>query len=242
MDSISSGNVLALAMKGRGLGRLDGAAGSVPEPGNAQSLRSGLESIALRSSALGDLLARGMDAAADALGLADLAITSKGLDPAGYEARKMPGMALSYALNPRGACHLRTTLYKAELAGYLRDKDAAAYMDTFIDWEDRLLIADSLIVCRFYRDFLTWENLLPAVSQLAGHEVGKAELMELATAVLTRIRRLNFAMGLSPADDTIPDRFFTEATDTAPALDRDDFMSKIRIYWQRRGWGAEGRP
>jgi len=32
-------------------------------------------------------------------------------------------MALSYALSPRGVCRLRSTFYKAELSGVLKDRD-----------------------------------------------------------------------------------------------------------------------
>jgi len=236
MDTISAGNILSLAMKGKELGRIDEG----PAAGNVEELLDCLDAIAFRAHGLGDLLALGMDVAAERLGLADLAITSKGLDPAGYESRKMPGMALSYALSPRGACHLRSTFYKAELSGILKNLDTASYIDTYIDWEDRLLLAYSLIMCRFYRDFLTWDHLGIATGGLAGRSVGKEELQGLCRDVLTRIRRLNFAMGLSPQDDDLPARFFKDATDTAPALDRAEFGTWIRLYWQKRGWGDEG--
>lgn len=78
-------------------------------------------------------------------------ITSKRLDPAGYEPRRLKGMALSYAVSVRGACHLRATFYKAELAGLLDGLDDEAYVGTYIDWEDRMLIQDGLTMCRFYR-------------------------------------------------------------------------------------------
>ncbi len=68
----------------------------------------------------GDTLAEGMDQALwQSFGMSDRSITSKGLDPAGYEPRRLKGMALSYALSPRGACHLRATFYKPELGGML---------------------------------------------------------------------------------------------------------------------------
>jgi aldehyde:ferredoxin oxidoreductase len=238
LDTISSGNLLGFAIKARELGTVDGG----PRSGDVEGLLATLDAIATRAPGLGEILALGMDRAVAKLGLTHLSITSKGLDPAGYESRRMPGMALSYALSPRGACHLRTTFYKAELSGVLKGLDEEAYVETYLDWEDRLLLADSLIMCRFYRDFLTWENLEIAASHLAGRPVMKAELRELCRDVLTRIRCFNFAAGLGPADDTVPERFFTEATDAAPTLDRDQFEGRRRRYWERRGWGSEGIP
>jgi aldehyde:ferredoxin oxidoreductase len=238
MDTISAGNILALAMKGKELGRISEG----PTKGNVDELLVWLDAVAYRTPGLGAILSRGMDSAASELGIAELSITSKGLDPAGYESRKMPGMALSYALSPRGACHLRTTFYKAELSGAIKGLEARAFVDTFIDWENRLVLADSLIMCRFYRDFLTWDQLCVAASELAGQAVTKVELQETCNDVLTRIRRLNFAMGLSPADDSLPERFFSEATDFAPALDRAKFEGWIHMYWEHRLWGADGFP
>ncbi len=45
---------------------------------------------------------------------------AKGMAPAGYEPRKMKGMGLGFATTPRGACHLRATMYKPELLGMTR--------------------------------------------------------------------------------------------------------------------------
>jgi aldehyde:ferredoxin oxidoreductase len=67
------------------------------------------------------------------------------------------------------------------------------------------------------------------------------ELRALARDTITRIRALNFAFGATPEDDTVAERFFREATDKAPALDRDRFEKRVRLYWRRRGWTEDGR-
>ena len=245
LDTMSAGNLVGLAIKARERAELgDGARhlyDGAPRKGEVGAIEVLLEAMAKRSTELGDILGRGMDAAAAVLGVEDLAITSKGLEPAGYEPRKMRGMALSYALSPRGACHLRTTFYKAELAGLVKDLDDQAFVATLVDWEDRLFFADSLVVCRFFRDFLTWERVSVCVSELAGRTVEVPELRDFSRDILTRIRRLNEAMGLGPEDDDLAPRFFLEGTDTAPPLDRREFESRRRIYWESRGWGSGGR-
>jgi aldehyde:ferredoxin oxidoreductase len=151
-------------------------------------------------------------------------------------------MALSYAVSVRGACHLRATFYKPELAGLLDGLDDDAHVQTYIDWEDRMLLMDSLIMCRFYRDLLTWDRIASAATQLNGAPVTKAELERLSTETITRIRRLNLAFGLTPADDTVAERFFREPTDKAPALDREELQRRVRLYWVKRGWTEEGLP
>lgn len=238
MDSISAGNLAGIGIKARQAGHLpDG-----PEPGDTEAILHLLDQIAARSTAAGDTLAEGMDSALAAFGMSDRTVTSKGMDPAGYEPRRLTGMALSYALSPRGACHLRATFYKPDLGGMLKDLDDDTYVDTYIDWENRLLLMDSFTMCRFYRDLLFWEFYESATTQLNGSPVTESELEALCDDTLTRIRRLNLAFGMTPAADTIAERFFEEATDKAPAVDRDELQRRIRLYWIKRGWSETGYP
>jgi aldehyde:ferredoxin oxidoreductase len=238
MDTISAGNQLAIAIKAGELGIIAEA----PAAGDTEALSALLEQIATRSAELGDLLAEGMDPALEKLGMAEWSLTTKGLDPAGYDPRRLKGMALSYAVSVRGACHLRATFYKPELGGLLDGLDDDAFVDTYIDWEDRMLLLDSLIMCRFYRDFMTWECLTSAVTQLNGDPVTTEQLQALCIDVITRIRRLNLAMGCLPAEDTIAERFFREPSDSSPPVARDELERRVRMYWSKRGWDQEGYP
>lgn len=238
IDTISGGNLAAVAIKARESGRVSEG----PAAGDTAGLEQLLEAIATRSTWLGDVLAEGMDSALAVLGMSDRSITSKHLDPAGYEPRRLRGMALSYALSVRGACHLRATFYKPELGGILEGLDDEAYVRTYIDWEDRLVLMDSLTFCRFYRDLLDWDRLCSLTKQLSGAPVSKEDLKGLATETITRIRRLNMAFGCTPADDTIAERFFLEPTDRAPAVDRAELERRVHLYWVLRGWSKDGYP
>ncbi len=238
VDTMSTANLVAVAIKARERGHLEEG----PTAGDVEAIGRLLDHIAARSGSLGNTLAEGMDRALAVLDLKELSVTSKGLDPAGYEPRRLKGMALSYALSPRGACHLRATFYKPELGGLLEGMDDETYVRTYIDWEDRMLLLDGLTMCRFYRDLLSWDFFTSAATQLNGEAVGKSALEELSTDTLTRIRRLNLAFGLTPAADTVAERFFTEPTDKAQALDRAELGRRVRIYWVKRGWGEDGFP
>lgn len=238
LDTMTGGNLAAVAIKAKQLGLLDDG----PAPGDTEAIDALLEAIATRSTPTGEILAEGMDPALEALGMSEWSITSKGMDTAGYDPRRLRGMALSYAVSVRGACHLRATFYKPELGGLLEGLDDDAYVQTYIDWEDRMLLLDSLTMCRFYRDLLPWDRILSCVSQLNGSPVTKEQLERLSADTITRIRRLNMAFGMTPADDTLAERFFREPTDKAPPVDRDELRRRVGIYWVKRGWGAEGVP
>jgi aldehyde:ferredoxin oxidoreductase len=238
MDTMSAGNLAAIAIKAREAGHLTEG----PAAGEPDSILQLLDEIASRSTPTGDALAKGMDDALAAFDMSDRSITSKRMDPAGYEPRRLKGMALSYALSPRGACHLRATFYKPELTGLLKGLDDDAYVETYIDWENRMLLMDSLTMCRFYRDLLTWDFFVSAATQLNGEPVTKDDLRKLCDQTLTRIRRLNLAFGVTPAADTVAERFFKEPTDKAPALDRAELERRVRLYWIKRGWSEKGYP
>jgi len=238
IDTISGGNLAAVAIKAKQLG----LSADAPDPGDVEGISALLEAVATRSTPLGRTLAQGMDDALADLGMSGWSISSKRLDPAGYEPRRLKGMALSYAVSVRGACHLRATFYKAELGGLLEGLDDDAYVRTYIDWEDRMLLLDGLTMCRFYRDFMSWDRLASAVHQLHGAPVTKEKLEQLSTETITRIRRLNLAFGVTPADDTVAERFFREPTEVAPVLDREELRRRVAIYWAMRGWNEDGLP
>jgi aldehyde:ferredoxin oxidoreductase len=247
IDTISAGNLVALAIEARRQGRVDGA----PAPGDVVAIAALLSDMARRSTPLGDTLAAGIREAADSFGMADQAIHVKGMEPAGYDPRALRGMALAYATSPRGACHLRATFYKPILGGLTKDLDADGIAALFIDFEDRLFLFDCLVMCRFYRDFLTWDDLVVAANTLAAEtadpgtaavEIDQAGLQRLARDLLTRVRRLNFAFGLTAADDTLPRRFFTEPLGDKPPLGDDEFDGMLTAYYVARGWGAAGVP
>ena len=211
-----------------------------PAPGDVPAIHALLEAMAHRSTPLGDLLAHGIRAAAAQLGMADEAVHVKGMEPAGYDPRALRGMALAYATSPRGACHLRATFYKPILGGLTKDLDPAGVAALFVDFEDRLFLFDCLTLCRFYRDFLTWEDLLVATSELAGRPVSREEVQALIGDLHTRLRRLNFAMGLSAADDTLPRPFMEDPLDGKEPIGADELGDLLSEYWTLRGWGPQG--
>ena len=247
VDTISAGNLVALAIEAGRQGRLKGA----PALGDVAAITALLRDMARRSTSLGDTLAGGIRAAADALGMGDQAIHVKGMEPAGYDPRALRGMALAYATSPRGACHLRATFYKPILGGLTKDLDAEGIAALFVDFEDRLFLFDCLVMCRFYRDFLTWDDLVVAANTLVAETaapgkpvptIDQGGLQTLARELLTRVRRLNFRFGLTAADDSLPRRFFTEPLGDKPPLGDEEFQGMLTAYFIARGWGEAGVP
>jgi aldehyde:ferredoxin oxidoreductase len=237
MDTITAGNLAAFTIEAVRRGKVDYPV----DYGDAEAIGGLIRLMAARTG-IGDLLAEGIVAAAKGWGLEDLAVHVKGMEPAGYEPRVLKGMGLAYGTSDRGACHLRTTFYKPELAGMIAPDAIDGKAEMLIDFEDRLTIFDTLILCRFYRDLYPWEELERALALVTGERWDKAELRRVASRIADTTRRLNLREGLTPAADRLPKRLLTEALPTGHALGAAEYDRMLADYYRIRGWDEQGRP
>jgi len=237
MDTITAGNLAAMAMEASSRGKIS-------EPltyGDADAVADLLEKIARREG-LGGLLADGIKTAAPELGMQDFAVHVKGMEPAGYDPRSLKGMGLAYAVSPRGACHLRSTFYKPELAGMIDPDQIEGKAEMFIDFEDRCTLFDTLILCRFYRDFYPWEELGVLVKMATGLDLSKEDLAAMASRVTNLTRRFNLREGLTRADDFLPKRLLTERLPDGRGITKEELTRLIDDYYSLRGWDSNGIP
>jgi aldehyde:ferredoxin oxidoreductase len=211
--------------------------------GDVDQIANLLNDIAYKKG-LGAILAEGIRPTAKAWGMEEVAIHTKGLDPAGYDPRVLKGMGLAYATSDRGACHLRATFYKAELSGMIPIDQMEGKAKLFLEFEDRFNIHDSLILCRFYRDiYWDWKYLSTIVEITTGLELDEAQLRNVSSTVQNEIRKFNLREGLSPKDDTLPKRFFDEPLGKdGKTIRREDLQKMLQDYYQLRGWSPEGIP
>jgi len=128
MDTITAGNLCAFAIEAARRGKIKDKL----EYGDAKQVANLLQRIAAREG-VGDILAEGIVPASKAFGLEDLAIHVKGMEPAGYDPRALKGVGLGYAVSDRGACHLRATFYKPELAGISPPNQMEGKVEVFLD-------------------------------------------------------------------------------------------------------------
>ena len=238
LDTMSAGNLAAMAIEASRQGRIDYDI----DYGQPERVAELLEDMAYRRG-IGDVLAGGIKKAAAQWGFEDQAIHIKGLEPAAFDPRVLKGMALAYGTSPRGACHLRATFYKPELAGMVDPEMIQGKAEIFAEWEDRLVIFDTLILCRFYRDFYQWEQLEELVRLVTGLEMSKRDLRSLAARVINEARRFNLQEGLTADDDRLPRRFHEQALpETGAVVSEKDYQTMLMEYYQARGWDENGVP
>ena len=170
----------------------------------------------------------------------DVAVHVKGLEPAGYDPRVLKGMGLAYATSDRGACHLRSTFYKPELSGMINPDIIEGKAKLFIDFEDRLTIFDTLILCRFYRDLYPWERLNEIISSVTGLKLDQKTLQEKAAKISTLVRRFNLREGLQLEDDRLPKSLHKALRDTSQAITEEELDFMLKDYYNLRGWDTKG--
>jgi aldehyde:ferredoxin oxidoreductase len=231
MDTISAGNLCAFAIEAAGRGRID----YTVEYGDVDGVARLLHDIAFRKG-VGDTLARGIGFAAQAWDLEDIAIHVKGLEPPGYDPRVLKGVGLGYATSDRGACHLRATFYKAELSGMIDPDEVKGKAALYIDFEDRLTIFDSMILCFFYRDLYPWDLLGEIVHAATGLPSDRDSLKKVATAISNEVRRFNVREGLTPKDDRLPSRFHKEGLKSGHIITEEELSAMLSDYYRLRGW------
>ncbi|MGM0665618.1 MAG: aldehyde ferredoxin oxidoreductase family protein [Thermodesulfobacteriota bacterium] len=238
MDTITAGNLCAFTMEAAKQKKVDYPI----EYGDARGVADLLNLISNRRG-IGDVLAEGIIHAAKIWDLEEVAVHVKGMEPAGYEPRVLKGMGLSYATSDRGACHLRTTFYKPELAGLIAPDAIHGKAEMLVDYEDRLNIFDSLIFCRFYRDIYPWEELEKIVLLTTGIPASTEDLRGKASFIADMTRSFNLREGLKPEQDRLPMRLCREALPSGHRISEQELGTMVKDYYTHRGWDAkEGRP
>lgn len=238
MDTITAGNLVAFALYAAEKKKID-----LPYTyGDVAGVEKILMDIVYKRD-IGKYLADGIVKAGEHLGLADDTVHVKGLEPAGYDPRVLRGMGLAYATSPRGACHLRATFYKPELSKMIDPKAVKGKAELFVEFEDRLTIFDTMILCRFYRDLINWETLIDIIKSTTGWDYTVEELKTVANRIVTSSRMFNVKRGFGKKDDALPKRFYKEGlSDTIDAYPEEDLHTLLEDYYKLRNWDEEGNP
>jgi aldehyde:ferredoxin oxidoreductase len=149
---------------------------------------------------------------------------------------------LAYATSDRGACHLRCTVFKAELTGQIEPDQIEGKAEIFLDYEDRLTLHDALITCRFYRDIYLWEGLAKIIYGTMGMKLDNNGLKRIAANIRNLTQRFNLREGITKKDDNLPKRFFTEPISGGKVIKPEELEQMLQDYYRLRGWNDIGIP
>jgi len=232
MDTITAGNLAAFAIEASKRKKIK----DTLRYGDANGIAEILTKIAYKKG-VGKILSEGVRHAAEVWQMEEEAIHVKGLEPAGFDPRVLKGMGLAYATSDRGACHLRATFYKSELSGQIDPDQIKGKAKLFVDYEDKMTLFDALILCRFYRDLITWKDLQEIMGSACGLSLKKEELKKIASGIANLARAFNQREGVTKKEDKLPRRFFREVLqETGKTIRPAELEVMLKEYYQLRGW------
>ncbi|MDO8302930.1 MAG: aldehyde ferredoxin oxidoreductase C-terminal domain-containing protein, partial [Sedimentisphaerales bacterium] len=238
MDTMTAGNVTAFAIEAYKRGKIEYEVNY----GQTERIAGLLKLIATREG-IGELLAKGVRTASQELGLEHLAVHVKGLEPGGYDPRVLKGIGLQYAVSSRGACHMRGTFHSAEMRGLIAPDAIEGKAKLFLENENKDVLFDSFILCRFFRSFYEWDELVEVIRATTGLIMSQEDIKKTAQHITTQARLFNVREGISKKDDTLPARFFKEPLGPEGKLITEEELNTMRQeYYHLHGWNDEGIP
>ena len=239
MDSISAGVTVAWAMEMAEKGIHDFGV----HFGNEEEMLQILKDMAYRRGA-GAELADGVKLASEKWGGTDFAMHSKGLEFPQYEPRGSFGMAASYAVSDRGACHMRSytanlEVFEAACPPYVYEGKGQVLYDLGV-WNAAKF---SCCLCDLWTtvDFATEAELLTLIT---GKEWTEERMMEIGHRVLNIGRAFNQREGFTRKDDVVPQRLFKDKLKGGPAdgqvMTEEGFQDMLDQYFEIMGWDENG--
>lgn len=240
MDTISTGNVLALAMDltERGIHDFGVRFGQVDAylkvPGQ----------LAARTG-IGAELAMGARALAAKYGHPELGMEVKNLEIPGYDPRGSFGMSIAYATSDRGGCHMRAYPIADEIVSGNEKPDTLEGKPLYnINYQNHYAFKFCGIWCDFWA--IDWNQMTQLMKWVWGREVSEEELQKVGERVWNLGRLFNLREGLSAKDDNLPKRFLTEpfkkGASAGRVIGEETFAAAMADYYKLRGWDENGVP
>jgi aldehyde:ferredoxin oxidoreductase len=237
--------------------------------GNADAMLKMIEMIAYRRGLGNVLAEGSRRAAKTiGKGAEKYAMHVKGQEFAMAEPRAKFGVGLAFAVSPTGADHLQHEhdgAFDIALTGYSHTADdpnvflKALYPMGLLDPVPSLSLSgekvrlftylqhywslfNSLDLCIFtFEPVRTFKvnHLVDITKAVTGWDTSLFELMKTGERATTLTRCFNIKHGLTPEDDTVPNRLFEGLTGgplKGTKLERKEFEKSIKLYYEMMGW------
>ncbi len=247
LDPITTGSTIAAAMElfETGAMTLEDTGGIELRFGSAEALVAAVDAIC-EGTEFGRLLGLGSKRLCEKFGKPELSMTVKGQEFPAYDPRGIQGMGLTYATSNRGACHLRSYTVASEVLGIPEKTDPlvtegkAALVKAF---QDATAAVDSTGLCIFTTFAWSLEDIAPQVDAACEGEWTVEKLLEVGERIWNLERKFNLDAGITPDQDTLPQRILKEAAKTGPAKGLVNGLDKmLPEYYELRGWTPDGKP
>lgn len=236
LDTISAGVTIGMAMYLTENSIADFGIGF----GDAEKVVELLHDIAYRRGN-GELLAEGTMRVEEKLGLSGVAAHVRGLEIPMHDPRAFSSLAVAYATNNRGACHLPHQMYDIEMGMKIKEYGIES-SDRFESRGKGIITAkmqnfteifNSLVMCVF----------VPAkpshISDLLTHALGGdysvSRIYEIGERTFLAKRRFNELAGKGKEHDRLPE-IILKPVDGGSEGNVPDIQLQLKEYYDFRGW------
>jgi aldehyde:ferredoxin oxidoreductase len=246
MDVISLSGTIGLAFRLYELGVLgaEETGGLELVWGNAAAAEECIH-LAVRREGFGQFLALGAKGLAEHFGASGEAVQVNGLEVAYHDPRGASGMALVYATSPRGACHNQSDYFIVDI-GQADPSLGLDYYDRHVGAEKAANVArhqdfrtvnNSLVLCVFAN--VPPETMVTLVNAACGSAWTLEDLMLCGERGWNLKRLINLKLGLTRANDTLPEPLRRAYPDGGAAGYVIPFDEMLAAYYAARGWDPE---
>jgi len=244
LDTISAGSTIALAYDLFNAGIIDESdtGGLTLAWGDPQPAIILIEQIAYRRG-FGDLLAQGAARVAAHFRVPERAVHAKKLELPYHDIHAYAGQGVVYATSPRGADHMAGDVYHWEMGNELPELDitygdphdeSAEKMAMVARIMDFRALTNSLILCHF--EDAPIPHLLALIESVTGWQWSVEDLRTTATRIFELKRLLNARLGMTPADDALPQRILRAYDEGPTAGYAPDLATMLKHYYKVRQW------
>lgn len=228
IDTISAGGSIAWAMEAfeRGDLTLEDTGGIPLHWGDLETVITVLlPKIAHRDGPLGNLLADGSVSAAKKLGKGlEYTVHSKGLEAPMHDPRGGGyGMALTYAMSPRGACHVADPMLFIEMGARYYPEIGFDYVLEPKSYENKAeaavtsvafgAIENSACFCQFADAEVTIPDWLALFNTVTGSGWDADDMLRTGRRIFYLKRLINHRYGLTAQDDNLTPRMLEPGKD-----------------------------
>ena len=250
LDAVSVGNVVGFLMDcyTRGLIGPEDTNGLELTWGNHEAILEVVRLIGMNEGP-GSTWALGVKRLEEIIpGAQGLGAHVKGMELPAYDPRASKGMALAYATSDRGGCHLRSWPIGEEImntSSPLGLHTVEFKPEIVKSQQDYYCLVNCSGLCLFAAFTLSLEQIAPLFASLTGIEsFGSGEhLLQAGERVNNLVRLFNLREGLTPDQDSLPERFKTQPLPDGPCKGATvDVSEMVQTYYKVRGWTADGKP
>jgi aldehyde:ferredoxin oxidoreductase len=191
---------------------------------------------------LGDLLAEGTRETAKKFGAEEDAMQVKGLEMPFHDIRGVSGLAVSYAVSPRGACHNFSMLYMVEIGQIVPELGIASEdrvtnngkAELAFNSENYRAVYNAMQMCIFASP--PAEDIAGMLSHCTGLKSTPQDLLKIGERIIMAKRVMNLRLGATVQDDHLPKHAMRPLAEGPTGGNVPDLSRQLKEYYVLRGW------